>query len=135
MDLNQKIAARREELARIAKEKKLAEDRITKAEVTRILQEKGILLPESPGVPSDIVDAEVDKAFTKAAANRMTRGENIVIVILALLSLVGFSIAWWLGIIFGVWFGLFYSKAVAKYKKQILAEGELNRAGKQNDAG
>ena len=176
MDLNEKLAARRRELA-IESEKtaqveaararelaiqaekaRQAEKEAIQVEVERRLAEKGIapstprvlskpaatptgLVDSSttkinwsgaestpPAISASAIDAEVEKAISKAASDRWTGGENATISILFLLGIGGFFIAWWVGLAFVVWALTYGSKTTARYKEQIIAEGNAKVA-------
>lgn len=162
MELNEKIEQRRRELAknaaqaaqaqaqqrqdeaRKAEEVKRAEGAAVDAEVARRLAEMGVPppapkpLPKSVVAPAKLVEAEVEKAISKAANARMTGGENAVYLILLLLGVGGFFVEWWIGVAFLVWALSYIGKKTTRYKEQIIAEGKAKitkgaRAGEQDD--
>lgn len=146
MDLNDKIAARRRELASQAEDAVQAEsakqkvaaieaakiNKIEKeaidAEVAKRLAAMGIeqLTPVAP--PTTLVDLEVEKALNKAAAARKTTGENVTFWTLMVLGFLGMFAKWWLGLIFFVGALIYNSKKIAAHKEQLVAEGKAKVA-------
>lgn len=150
MDLNEKIEARRREVAIEAEKTRLAEIAHQKEEALKIEQakkaekaaleaavaerfaEKGITQkptgdsPPSPQVSRSDVDAEFEKALSAAASARMTGGENAMFFILLLIGLGGFFIKWWVGIAFVIWSILYASNKHSSHKEAILKEGKEN---------
>ena len=144
MDLNEKIAARRRELAREAEKVKREEDERTAAARRRAaaaisqqkqretdaldaavktrLSEQGMEGIATPEPPKRQVDAAVEKLLDKAATDRMTTGENAIFFALVVFALLSCFVAWWLVIIFVVTTGIFMNKMTEKYKKQIISE-------------
>jgi hypothetical protein len=136
MDLNEKLAARRKELAVEAEKAKQAEQQALAEEVTRRLAKQGIDLPhreaspKAPELSKKAIDVEVEKELTKAASSRMTNQENGSFYFLSLLAIGGFFLQWWLGLIFTVWAIVYHSKAVKRHKEEIIAEGKRNLESK-----
>lgn len=154
MDLNEKIAARRRELAREAEKVKREEDeRIAAAArrtaaaisqqkqrekealdaaVKRRLSEQGMEGIATPEPLKKQVDAQVEKLLDKAATDRMTTGENAIFFALVVFAILSFFVAWWLVVIFVVAIAIFMNKMTEKYKKQIIDESanarDLNAA-------
>lgn len=79
MDLNAKIAARRQELAALAKEKLLVERAELRAEAARTLEALGVKdsVPPVAGevAPGATVSAQVNSAINAAATRRFARGD------------------------------------------------------------
>lgn len=153
MDLNEKLTARRRELAIEAEKNVQVEEALRReqaikvemakrvekeaidAEVARRLAERGIApqptpvnVPTPPAISASVIDAEVEKAIDKAAAARMTSGENAMVVVLFLSGLVGFFFAWWIGLGFIIWSVMYSGVNKARYKQEIIAEGKANLA-------
>lgn len=151
MDLNEKLAARRRELAietektahlEAARKRELAiqaekarqvEQDAIQAEVARRLAEKGIELPakEAPPaavIPESAVNAAVDKAITKAASERMTGTENATFFFLALMGLGGFFVAWWVGLALVACSLIYLNRCTEEHKQEIIAEGKAKTA-------
>ncbi|ABL01148.1 hypothetical protein [Pelobacter propionicus] len=132
MDLNEKIAARRRELAAEDEKTKQAEkareaeqQRYVRNEAIKQLSENGIELPDYKGIPLEKVDAEVEKLLDKAASDRMTSGENTTLIVLFVFGLLSFLITWWLGVFFIIGAFVYSSKTTNRYKEQIKAEGKV----------
>ena len=139
MDLNQKIEARRRELAaeeqkeqiRQNQEKAEIEARVeeqlrqrAKVEksaldeaVARRLKDENIQIPES--VSKAKVDAEVEALLTKAASDRMTPSENNTLFVLVILGIGSMFFAWWLAVIFLVISGVYWHTTIEKHKTEI----------------
>lgn len=152
MDLNEKLAARRRELAREAERvKREAEERdaaaarlaasaigqqkqreaeALAAAVKKRLAEQGAGRDLPPEPQKKHVDTEVEKLLEKAATDRMTKGENAIMVALVAAAIISCFIAWWLAVSFVLAIGVFANKTKEKYTKQILAEASAtpNRA-------
>lgn len=153
MDLNEKLAARRRELAVEAEKNEQVEEALRReqaikvemakrvekeaidAEVARRLAERGIaaqptpvIAPTPPAISASVIDAEVEKAIDKAAAARMTSGQNAMVAILFLSGIVGFFFAWWIGLGFIIWSVMYSGVNKARYKEEIIAEGRANVA-------
>lgn len=142
MDLNEKLAARRRELGIEAEKAKVVEETAINAEVSKRLSEQGITQPTPVAIPNRLggaewvrapiavpkstVDAEVEKALSKAASDRMTSGENTKFTVLLVLGLISLFVAWPMGVGFIVWAMIFISKTTARYKEKIIAEGKSN---------
>ena len=155
MDLNEKLAARRRELAVEAENAikaendaktahqqilaaeankiKIAERELIDAEVARHLAKQGLGNIKPSEVAKRLavtksVDVEADMAITESAASRITNGEKTVMTAFVVLGLLCFFLAWWLGsIIIGV--GMLYRHLViSDHKNQIIYEGKLNLA-------
>lgn len=166
MDLNEKLAARRRELAIAAEQEKQlererskkleavqqrlaieaesakrAEREAAKVEADKRLAKMGIApvgTTDAHTEPADVkpinpkmIEAEVQKGIDKAARDRLTSGENAAFFFLLAMGLLGFFIAWWLGLFFIVWASVYISKATDRHKEKIIAEGKL----KQQEAG
>lgn len=146
MDLNEKLAARRRELATEAEKARLAEqsalnavkeqerlesERLKKAEQDALVAEVSRRKEQSahetaaPAVePKVMTDAEFEKALNKAATDRMTSGENTFFGILIILGILSLPIAWPMTIVFIIWAGIYTNGKSSKYKAQILAESK-----------
>ena len=156
MDLNEKLAARRRELAieaekarleeqsviNAAKEKELLESERAKkaeqdalvAEVSRRSENSAIEIstPEAePNEPIIMSDADYEKALNKAATDRMTSGENTFFAILIILGIVSLFIAWPMAVAFIIWAVFYINGKSKKYKAQILAEGKARTETKE----
>lgn len=130
MDLNQRIAARREELAKIAKVKEKADVAAADKEIVQKLRERKRQLIDSQSGSRPSSDSDVDAAIAKAALKRVSSDEHIAVAILGILSLLGFFVAWWVGVLFGVVCGFFVVGLKAKYSKQIREESDAIESGK-----
>lgn len=153
MDLNEKLAARRRELAVEAEKNEQVEEALRReqairvemakrvekeaidAEVARRLSEKGIaaqpaavIASTPPAISASVIDAEVEKAIDKAAAARMTSGQTAMVAILFLSGIVGFFFAWWIGLGFIIWSVMYSGVNKARYKEEIIAEGRAKVA-------
>jgi hypothetical protein len=134
MELNEKLAARRRELAIEAEKAKQIERDAINAEVTKRLKQQGIAQAKPADIPKSTVDAEVEEVLNKAASARITSDENATFAVLLVLGLLTFFISWWLGAIFIVWAVMYISKKTARYKEQIVAEGKLRIEIEQKEA-
>lgn len=135
MDLNEKIAARRAELAIQAENAKQAEKDALNVEVTKRLADQGILQSKRSEISESTVDAEVDKVFTKMAADRMTEGEKAVCFAFIFVGFCAASLSWWFLLGSIVWAGVFRYATIDRYKAEILAEGKLRTERGRKEAG
>lgn len=81
MDLNEKLAARRRELAVETEKIQQMEQDVISAEVEKRLLEKGIVSAKLPVPPISEakIQAGVECALDQAARSRMTTGENAIL--------------------------------------------------------
>jgi len=152
MSINDKLAARRKELADEAallaseaaklervklqlevaarKEKELqalaakkAEIEALNAKVEQRLVEKGLTSLATAETSETKVDAAVERLISDAASKRMTSGENTTFAIFMISGLLSFFIAWPLAVFILICGGFYINKVTQKYKAQILTEG------------
>ena len=154
MDLNEKIAARRRELALVAekerreaekgeavesaklaaleeerRQKTAADDAIrrdaVRAEVTKRLADVGI--KEQPVISSapQSVDWEFDNALTDVAIQRIKAHQKVWFWSLIVFGLFSsFVFVWWWGLPFFIWAVVYRIRTVSRHKKKIVAEGK-----------
>lgn len=149
MDIQDRIAARRKELAveaarlqreiaaaeleqkiedeREAATKAKAEAIAIAAEVDKRLRDQGLSSLATEGVVEKKVEAAVDAAISRAATSRMTSGENATFAVLVIVGLLSFAFAWPLAIVILFVAGWHVSKKTDKYKAQIIAEGRASQ--------
>jgi hypothetical protein len=96
MSINEKLAARRKEL--------------------------GVNAPDPQKKEKEEIDAEVDRAIDVLARERMTKGENLGMVALSVLTVASFFITWWLGAFFLGATCLWLHVATSLHKDEIIAE-------------
>jgi len=147
MDLNEKLAARRIELAIEAEKARIAEQSAIntakeqeRLESERLKKEKQDALfaeisrrsgrstheTAAPVVePKVMTDAEFKNTLSNAAYDRMTSWEKIFSSILSIIGIVSLFIAWPVGIVFLIWAFSYIALKESKYKAQILAEKEI----------
>ena len=157
MDLNEKLAARRRELAIEAEKARLEEHSVINAakekdrleierakkakqdalvaEISRRSENSAIEIStpeaEPPKEPTIMSDADYEKALNKAATDRMTSGENTFFAILIILGIVSLFVAWPMAVAFIIWAGFYINGKSKKYKAQILAEGKARTESKE----
>ena len=139
MDLNEKIAARRRELAieeqaaiNADKERAREENERTRKESEREIieeivrrSERGVGISAPSETSKVMTDSQYNSALTKGADDRMTTIENTLFVSLTILGIVSLFIAWPIGVILIIWAGVYYNEKLKKYKAKIITEGEV----------
>ena len=132
MDINEKLAARRRELAIEAEERRQAEAVVINGEVAKRLAEKGIVLPVPKAIPATTIDIEVELVLNKAAGSRITDGETAAICILFVGGMLAFFVAWWLGVGLIIWAAVYAHQVTERHKAAIIAEGKAKVAASQS---
>lgn len=127
MDLNEKIAARRRELAIESEKVRKAELAALKAERAKhqieIISNQHAISEKSKGEVNKPIEEEVDDNEIEV---RMTSGEKATgYIFVALFFLCGVTISWWLGTVFLVLGLIDFSRTKKRYKKLIIEERKL----------
>lgn len=136
MELNEKIAARRKELADEAIRNKQAEKakeiemqgRARKEAIKR-LSDKGVESVPDPAFDR-MVEAEMENILNKAASERMKKGEKNVILVIFIFGVWCFWVKWWLGVLIIIFGAVLRNWVIALYKNEILSEGDELHKGK-----
>lgn len=147
MDINEKIAARRRELAAEAQKRQAVEaerraaekqaeasrrERVEEATAEARLSEEADraalnrafarqFQAKGAKIPLSASQMKIDSLLTIAAAEKMTSSERMNFVVFLLLTVGGMLISWWLALLFLVIAVAYFGSVTERHKKEIAA--------------
>lgn len=122
MDLNEKIAARRQELADIAEANATAKQAAIVLKAEQKLADLGIERSVTVAEAKESTDLTVNAALDSVAKERFTRMEKAIFYVLCAVGIASLLASFWLGALWLVFATVFYGGLVRRHRRVLLED-------------